>query len=530
MTSGSITSGIDFALSSGGTITGKITDALTGLPLAYRFFLFLYDAGGGLAGVQFTDANGFFAFSGLHTGSYFVATDFNGYLDVLYNGMPCPIDCDPTFGTPIAVTFGSTTSGIDITLGTGGAVTGTVTDAVTGLPLANQYSVKLYDAGGNLLDSEGTDATGSYRFAGLPDGSYFVTMATADYSDELYDDLPCPFGCAVTGGTPIVVSSDSTTSGIDFALGDRCAAVGDCTPGDTTLCLLDDNRFEVTVSFETVQGGGRTGDARAVSLDPLNIRKGGIFYFLDSANPEFLVKVIDGCGVNDRFWVFYAATTNIGFELTVRDTATESTKIYSNPDLYTADTVADVGAFATCDSRAGHSAGAAGSSRLNDVAASLRPGDAAVSPLPGGGAGSGAPDGLAKAGSTRAGDCVSDATTLCLPGDDRFAVSVEFETVQAGGRMGDAQAVPLDVLGVEKGGVLYFFDPGNPEFLVKIIDGCGVNNHHWVFYAATTNIGFELTVTDTATDTTKIYANPDLNPAFTITDTQAFATCGSPRR
>ncbi len=516
VTFGATTSGIDFALGTGGAIAGTVTDAATGLPLTSRTFVELYDADGSLLDSQGTDAAGSYRFAGLPTGSYFVATNAFDYFDELYDDLPCPFDCDVTGGAPIVVTSGSTTSGVDFALHTGGAITGTVTDAATGLPLANQVFVVLHDAGGRFRDLELTDAFGVYTFVGLAAGTYFVRTDVRGHFDELYDNLPCPFGCAVTGGTPIAVTFGSTTSGIDLALGDLCAATGDCAPGATTLCLLEDNRFEVAVSFETVQGGGRTGNARAVPLDPLNIRKGGIFYFLDSANPEFLVKVIDGCGVNDRFWVFYAATTNIGFELTVRDTATESTKIYSNPDLNTADTVADVDAFATCDSRAGH-AGAVGSSRPNDVAVSL---------LPGGDADSEAPSRLAGAGSTQAGDCVSDATTLCLPGDARFAVSVEFETVQAGGRMGDAQAVPLDVLGVEKGGVLYFFDPGNPEFLVKIIDGCGVNNRFWVFYAATTNIGFELTVTDTVTDTTKIYSNPDLNPALTVTDTQAFATCG----
>ncbi len=124
-----------------------------------------------------------------------------------------------------------------------------------------------------------------------------------------------------------------------------------------------------------------------------------------------------------------------------------------------------------------------------------------------------------------AGGCVPNATTLCLPGDNRFAVSVYFETVQGGGRMGDAQAVPLDALGIDQGGVFYFLDSQNPEFLVKVIDGCPVNNRWWVFFAATTNIGFELTVTDTFTMQTRVYTNPDIHPADAVTDTNAFATC-----
>ncbi len=123
--------------------------------------------------------------------------------------------------------------------------------------------------------------------------------------------------------------------------------------------------------------------------------------------------------------------------------------------------------------------------------------------------------------------CIPGDTTLCLPaGGDRFRVTLHFETVQGGGRMGEARAIPLDTLGLDQGGIFYFVNAGNPEFLVKVLDGCAVNGRYWVFYAATTNIGFELTVTDTLNPgATRTYLNPDVHPAATITDTLAFATC-----
>ncbi len=126
---------------------------------------------------------------------------------------------------------------------------------------------------------------------------------------------------------------------------------------------------------------------------------------------------------------------------------------------------------------------------------------------------------------TVAGGCMPSSTLLCLPEDDRFEVSVYFETVQGGGQMGNARAVSLDSLGIGNGGIFVFDNPANPEFLVKILDGCAINNRYWVFYAATTNVGFELTVTDTVANQTQVFINPDLNPADAITDTMAFATC-----
>ena len=104
-------------------------------------------------------------------------------------------------------------------------------------------------------------------------------------------------------------------------------------------------------------------------------------------------------------------------------------------------------------------------------------------------------------------------------------MSAAFETVQHGGQMGDARAIPLDPTGIFKGGVFAFADPFNPEILVKVLDGCAINNRYWVFYAGTTNVGFELTVTDTGAGQTRVFTNPDLQAADAVTDTQAFATC-----
>jgi len=72
---------------------------------------------------------------------------------------------------------------------------------------------------------------------------------------------------------------------------------------------------------------------------------------------------------------------------------------------------------------------------------------------------------------------------------------------------------------------LWFFQPDNWELLVKVLDACQVNNRYWVFFAATTNVRFELTVTDTQTQMVKTYTNPLGQAANAITDTDAFATC-----
>ena len=49
-------------------------------------------------------------------------------------------------------------------------------------------------------------------------------------------------------------------------------------------------------------------------------------------------------------------------------------------------------------------------------------------------------------------------------------------------------------LEADRSGLLYFFDRDNVEVLVKVLDGCGVNGHRWVFVAPVTDLAFNLVV------------------------------------
>ena len=73
-----------------------------------------------------------------------------------------------------------------------------------------------------------------------------------------------------------------------------------------------------------------------------HLKKGGLLWYFDAANPEVLVKVLNGCGINDRFWVYMAATTNVGFVVTITDTQTGVFHNYQNTDGVVAAPVQDV--------------------------------------------------------------------------------------------------------------------------------------------------------------------------------------------
>lgn len=121
---------------------------------------------------------------------------------------------------------------------------------------------------------------------------------------------------------------------------------GGCIPGVTTLCIDNapgDRRFAVTMGFD--HGPALHGPAFAVSTASLGVSNGGLFWFFSQRNPEMLVKVLNGCSINNRFWIYFTAGTNVGFTVNIRDTTTGLVKTYLNPDNNIAAPVQDTDAF-----------------------------------------------------------------------------------------------------------------------------------------------------------------------------------------
>jgi hypothetical protein len=125
--------------------------------------------------------------------------------------------------------------------------------------------------------------------------------------------------------------------------------------------------------------------------------------------------------------------------------------------------------------------------------------------------------------------CAPDADTLCLD-NGRFKVEVNWQDHH--GATGPGMVAPC---GTDDSGLFYFFNEDNWEMLFKVLNGCGYNNHYWVYFAATTDVGFNVRVTDTLTGFTKAYSNKSGeelgytnelgHPANAVTDNTAFATC-----
>lgn len=274
-------------------------------------------------------------------------------------------------------------------------------------------------------------------------------------------------------------------------------SLGQCVADNETLCLNND-RFAVEVDWRDFQGSSGVGTAVPFTSDS------GLITFFDPDNVEMLVKVLDGCGVNRRFWVFFAATTTVELTVTVTDTIGGATQTYRNPLGRRADTVADTGAFSGCDVPNAPASGPTSrevgptSTTMGSSVSPRRAADAQAAPF----------------------ECIANATTLCL-GARRFQVQVSWEDFQGNTGVGQQVEIP----GSGSSGLFFFFAPDNLEMLIKVLDGCALNDHHWVFFAATTTLRFEVIVTDTYTGERRTYRNALGRPADARTDTAAFATC-----
>jgi hypothetical protein len=111
-----------------------------------------------------------------------------------------------------------------------------------------------------------------------------------------------------------------------------------CVESSTTLCL-NRERFGVRVEWTDYSGHQGAGRAYPLTTDS------GLFWFFDESNLEMLVKVIDGCDFNARYWIYAAATTDVAYTVTVVDSATGDTWARSNSLGHASPAFTDTSAF-----------------------------------------------------------------------------------------------------------------------------------------------------------------------------------------
>ena len=260
------------------------------------------------------------------------------------------------------------------------------------------------------------------------------------------------------------------------------AAAPACPPGATALCL-GAGRFRIEAHWRDFSRRRGTGTAVPLTGDT------GSFWFFDDENIEVMVKVLDGKGVNEHYWTFFGALSNVEYWLTVTDSETGLARRYYNPSRIFA-SVGDTRSF-----------GPLGASFTRS------PGRVSSPPAP-------PPRVREHLELPRQEGCTPSGTTLCLNGG-RFAVEASFMDFQG---VGDAATgVPF----TDDTGIFWFFRETNLELIVKVLDGRDVNGNFWIFYGSLSNVDFDLTVTDTATGRVRTYLNRSRRFA-SVGDTGAF--------
>ncbi len=250
------TTGIDFALTTGNTFTGTVTDLGTSAPIGGVHVLVYKEMSPGV--VKFANwattgdgsagslPVGEFEVTGLPDGTYYARTGYGsdlpffvssfhniggvapvGWIDILYDGLPCLADCDVTTGTPIVlpVVVNKSSSGtpstpvIDFGLLQGAIITGQVNDFIQNAPIKD-VTINVYNDQGTFMGSSITNDSGEYITRGLPAGTYYLTTSTDNVLlDVKYgNDFCFPGSCDPLDAQPISVSGTNTTSNKNFTL------------------------------------------------------------------------------------------------------------------------------------------------------------------------------------------------------------------------------------------------------------------------------------------------------------------------
>ncbi len=246
ITAGATTAGIDAALSSGGQISGTVTNGITNQPAA-NVSVTAFDQGGQQAAAAVTDSSGKYTLSGLAPSA--------SYRVEFYPSARSPLaaafyktGATLAGATPVPVTEGQTTTGIDETLGAGGSISGAVTDAATGYPIGSTYVQITDDNGRQVYGNQNwtyTAPDGTYDFTNLPPGSYKIEFSSEGaLGFQFYHDAS-----TLSTAAGVTVTAGHVTPNIDAALANGGTIEGHVTDAQTGEGAAD-------VEVEVVDGQG----------------------------------------------------------------------------------------------------------------------------------------------------------------------------------------------------------------------------------------------------------------------------------
>jgi hypothetical protein len=119
----------------------------------------------------------------------------------------------------------------------------------------------------------------------------------------------------------------------EVATGAGVRVSGSCQAGFTppdVLCLQD-GRFEVRAYWRVTLADGFETDGRGMAAPFDFSDDSGTFWFFDPNNVELVVKMLDARVINDSFWTFFGALSDVEYWIVVTDTVEDTNVTYYNP-------------------------------------------------------------------------------------------------------------------------------------------------------------------------------------------------------
>lgn len=230
-------SGINVAMQVGAQIAGTVTSASTKTAITGLQVCAYGESGEFSERCAKTNSSGEYAVSGLATGSYkvtFFAPEGSGlnFLTQYYNGKSSYAEA-----TAVSVTAGSTASGINAAMQTGGQIAGKVASASGSAPVSG-IQISVYQGANDYATADATTtATGEYTVSGLATGEYKVEFSppygsTLNYLPQYYDSKT-----SLSEASEVSVVAGSTASGINASLAAGGQIAGTVTSAATKAAI-----------------------------------------------------------------------------------------------------------------------------------------------------------------------------------------------------------------------------------------------------------------------------------------------------
>jgi 5-hydroxyisourate hydrolase-like protein (transthyretin family) len=274
-----------------GTVTGPGKVALTN-----KIEVCAYESGGvGFGGCASTGVGGAYTISGLPAGRYtvyfFAGEEGGNYLTQYYEGKSSYSEAKP-----VEVEAGEPTTKINAEMLEAGRLTGKVTSASSGAPLA-KISVCADEVGGTeaFENCTSTEADGEYTISALPTGKYTVEFSVGyeggNYLTQYYEDKPFSSEAETVS---VVAGASKPTSGIDAKMLEGGQITGTVTDASTHAGIA---HIEACASESELERCAETSAGGVYTISGLTSGSYTVSFYVETENLNYLPEHVNNVSV-----------------------------------------------------------------------------------------------------------------------------------------------------------------------------------------------------------------------------------------